>query len=60
MEEFEKAFMFVKNLPYKMSVSIGGGLRKILARLIIYINMNDSPVHNLLQLLFNQCGIKKS
>ncbi len=62
MKEFEKAFLFVRNLPYKMPVSIGvGGLHKTLALLlIIYINLNDLPVHKLLRMLIDQCGMKKS
>ncbi len=61
MKEFEKAFMFVRNLPYKMPVSIGGGgLHKILALLLImYINLNDLPGHKLLRMLFDQCDMKK-
>ena len=62
MKEFEEASYFVRNLPYKMSVSIGvGGLHKTLAfLLIIYINLNDLPIHKLLRMLIDQCGMKKS
>ena len=61
MKEYEKAFMFVRNLPYKMSVSIGGGgLHKILALLMItYKNLNALPDHKLLRMLFDQCGMNK-
>ncbi|CAF3885541.1 unnamed protein product [Rotaria sordida] len=60
-KEFEKAFMFIRYLPYKMPVSIGGGgLQKILALLlVIYINLNVSPGHKLLRLLSEQCNKKQ-
>ncbi len=59
---FEKAFMFVRNLPYKMPVSIdGGGLHKILGLLlIVYKSLNDIPDHKLLQMLSDRCDMKKS
>ncbi|CAF4413592.1 unnamed protein product [Rotaria sp. Silwood2] len=62
LKEFEQAFMFVRNLPYKMPVSIGcGGFHKILGLLlIVYKNLNDLPSHKLLRILFDQCGMKKS
>ncbi|CAF1395175.1 unnamed protein product [Adineta steineri] len=61
MKQFEKSFMFVTGLPYKMNVSIvGGGIHKILALLlIIYINLNDKPGHKILQMLLNKCGMNK-
>jgi len=61
MKEFEKAYMFVRNLPYKMSMSItGGGLHKILALLLtVYVNLNDTPTHKLIRMLFDQCYMKK-
>ncbi|CAF1315925.1 unnamed protein product [Adineta steineri] len=61
MKQFEKSFMFVTGLPYKMNVSIGGGgIHKILALLlIIYINLNDKPGHKILQILLNKCGMNK-
>jgi hypothetical protein len=59
-KEFEKAIMFIRNLPYKMSVSIGGGgLHKILSLILItYINLNHSPSHKLLQVLSDNCKQK--
>ncbi len=62
MKGFEKSFMFVRNLPYKMPVSIGGGgLHKVVALLLImYMNLNDLPGHKLLRMLFDRCGMKKS
>jgi hypothetical protein len=59
-KEFEKAFMFIRNLSYKMSVSIGGGgLHKILALILItYINLNHPPTHKLLQKLSEHCKQK--
>ncbi|CAF1398960.1 unnamed protein product [Rotaria sordida] len=49
----EKAFMFIKNLPYKMYIHIGiTGLHKILAFLVIvYMNLNHWPTHKLLLML---------
>ena len=59
MKEFEKAFLFVRNLPHKMSVSID--LHKILALfLIMHINLNDLTTHKLLRMLIDQCGMTKS
>ena len=62
LKEFEKDFMFVKNLPYKMLVSIGGGgLHKILALLLImHLNLNHLPVHKLLRILLEQCNQKNN
>ncbi len=59
-KEYEKAFMFVRNLPYKMPISIGGGgLHKIVALVFItYLILNHSPGHKLLQILFEQCKKK--
>ncbi|CAF4696287.1 unnamed protein product, partial [Rotaria sp. Silwood2] len=55
-KEFEKAFMFIRNLPYKMPVSIGsGGLHQIVALLLIsYITLDHLPSHKLLQILFEK------
>ncbi|CAF1337919.1 unnamed protein product [Rotaria sp. Silwood1] len=49
----EKAFMFIKNLPYKMHVRVGiAGLHKILALfVIVYMNLNHWPTHKLLLML---------
>ncbi|CAF4705785.1 unnamed protein product [Rotaria sp. Silwood2] len=62
LQEFEKAFMFVRNWPYKMPVSIGfGDFHKILGLLLItYKKLNEFPSHKLLRALFDQCGMKKS
>ncbi|CAF3963394.1 unnamed protein product [Rotaria sp. Silwood1] len=56
-KEFEKAFMFIRNLPYKMPVSLGGGgLHQIVALLLIsYIILDHLPSHKLLQTLFEKC-----
>ncbi|CAF2728073.1 unnamed protein product [Rotaria sp. Silwood2] len=61
INQYEKAFIFIRNLPFKMPVSIAaGGLHKIFSLLlIIYINLNDAPVHTLLKMLFEQCNEKK-
>ncbi|CAF4378090.1 unnamed protein product, partial [Rotaria sp. Silwood2] len=49
----EKAFMFIKNLPYKMHVRVGiAGIHKILALfVIVYMNLNHWPTHKLLLML---------
>ncbi|CAF3337247.1 unnamed protein product [Rotaria sp. Silwood2] len=61
-KEFEKAFMFIRNLPYKMPVSIGsGGLHQIVALLLIsYITLDHLPSHKLLQILFEKCKKKST
>ncbi|CAF4622458.1 unnamed protein product, partial [Rotaria magnacalcarata] len=59
---FEKAFLFVKNLPFKMAVSISvSGLHKILALLaVVYMNLNHSPTQTLLKILIENCKKKKT
>ncbi|CAF3345426.1 unnamed protein product [Rotaria sp. Silwood2] len=59
---FEKAFLFVKNLPFKMAVSISvSGLHKILTLLaIVYMNLNHSPTQTLLKMLIENCKKKKT
>ncbi|CAF1388121.1 unnamed protein product, partial [Didymodactylos carnosus] len=53
-KELEKAFMLIRNLPYKMLVFVGSeDLHKILALVLItYVNLNNSVGHRLLQILF--------
>ncbi|CAF2791243.1 unnamed protein product [Rotaria sp. Silwood2] len=53
----EKAFMFVKNLPYKMLVSITvSGVHKLLTLLVItYVNLNHLPAQKLLEMLAKKC-----
>ena len=49
----QKAFMFVRRLPYKMHIRVGiGGRHKVLALLVIvYMNLNHRPIHRLLSML---------
>ncbi|CAF3866729.1 unnamed protein product [Rotaria magnacalcarata] len=58
---FEKAFLFVKNVPYKIPVSIGaGGLHKLLSLMIIvYLNVNHRPMQQLLSMVMEKCKSKK-
>ncbi|CAF3694319.1 unnamed protein product [Rotaria sp. Silwood1] len=59
--EFERAFLFVRNIPYKMSLSItNAGLHKVLSILMmIYINLNALPDHTVLRTLLEQCNKMK-
>lgn len=57
-DEVGKAYMFVRNLPFKMPITVGaGGLHSVLALLlIIFINLNCNPGHKLLRFLLEKCG----
>ncbi|CAF3796587.1 unnamed protein product [Rotaria magnacalcarata] len=59
--EFEKAVLFIRNLLFKIHLSIsGGGLQNVLAILMtLYINLNAQPDHKVLRMLFGLCNKKK-